>query len=123
MKREIKFRGLRTDGKGWVYGHYYEYNNKSYIGFQYLSDNAESGYNNEVIPESVGQFHNALSKKTNGQEVYVGDEISFDLTAGLGEPPSYGHKELVSTVEMCATWYTNVNVIGNIPQEKGVDNG
>jgi uncharacterized phage protein (TIGR01671 family) len=71
MKREIKFRGLRTNGKGWVYGHYYEYNGKSIIGSEDHSDDADTYYNDEVIPESVGQSLGIKDK--NDKFIFEGD--------------------------------------------------
>ena len=63
--REIKFRGLRTDGKGWVYG-----------GFTFdaidnpritTKDKSKKGLIfHEVLPESVGQ----LILVSDGLEVY-----------------------------------------------------
>lgn len=74
MKREIKHRGLRTDGKGWAYGAFVEakYESKSYI-LQF--DGIESGETLfewvEVIPETVGDFTGAKSK--TGQDIYESD--------------------------------------------------
>lgn len=65
MKREIKFRGLRTDGKGWVYGFYFKTESGSFIG--------EYNEEVEVIPETIGQFTGLKDK--NGVEIYEGDRI------------------------------------------------
>jgi len=63
--RTIKFRGLRVDGKGWVYGHYYDDEIQSFI---------ISGINTyEVIPESVGQFTGLID--IEGKEIYEGDYV------------------------------------------------
>lgn len=51
--RQIKFRGLRTDGKGWVYGDMFN----ATTGATIIENGGESlGSFHFVIPESVGQF-------------------------------------------------------------------
>jgi hypothetical protein len=72
--RTIKFRGLRVDGQGWVYGWVTPLYNDGYKG----TCNRvciKSGIVEvvEVIPESVGQFTGKLT--IAGVEIYEGDLI------------------------------------------------
>ena len=68
--REIKFRGLRVDGKGWVYGALFTDNQKTMI--RWMHNPLTNDYTDiEVKPESVGQFTGLKDK--NGTDIYEGD--------------------------------------------------
>jgi len=116
--RQIKFRGLRVDGKGWVYGFYIERHG--------ISEILQPSGTTPVIPETVGQFTGLLDN--NGKEIYEGDKLQteklgfayvvWDDAAFAMKSPGSEAIDWVHSSE-----YTKSEVIGNIHEESEVTNG
>lgn len=125
--REIKFRGLRTDGKVWIYGdliHSYWSEGNTFMptSIRYLIDGIYS-YPIEVIHETVGQFTGLTDK--NGVEIYEGDIVEL----GNGKVYKIAWNNIFSAFrceiqdDMFATYFSkkmieNLEIIGNIHENQ-----
>lgn len=114
MKREIKFRGLRIDGGGWVYG-------MPTYNFRYIfnEEQLDSPDNYEVFPETVGQFTGLLDK--NGAEIYEGDIVSYSDKTVFLDVAFIGGSFVLNREGK--TYVYNINpkmleIIGNIHKKK-----
>jgi hypothetical protein len=106
MNREIKFRGLRIDGKGWAYGYYVFTYNQCFIieNEYYLLDEDKASENFiQVIGETVGQYIGIKGhrgefayKRTIEVGLYEGDIVEawssgsqgvFEIRLRLGGAP------------------------------------
>lgn len=71
--REIKFRGKRSDGKGWAYG---AYRPSTVPGKVYIAEKV--GTIHEVDPETVGQYVGYDDIYKVG--IHDGDEVEFGVS-------------------------------------------
>lgn len=111
MVNRILFRAERIDGGGLVYGlpvYLTEYA-KDFDEIDGIQCN-KTRENYEIIPESLGQLSNMLSRRA-GVDIFVGDEIKFNLLEMVeDEPEVLGLSQRVNTIEDNFTWYDKVKL-------------
>ncbi len=104
MTTQIKFRGFRTDGKGWVEGYYvYRPDCKHLIYWQPFPESTNNTYH-EIHPSSLGMFTGFTDK--NRKEIYgaIG-ERGGDIT----ESAIFGKATIIWSETHCgfiAKWHT-----------------
>lgn len=131
MNRTIKFRGLRTDGKGWTIGDLVQdHMNQSCQIVFWVSELIEPENNYyemvqksiQVIPETVGQF---LFVDCNGKEVFTGDlcrdklnhENTFEIDIEEFIPYAKGNSNMDRDLFELYT-RNRIEVTGNIHQQE-----
>jgi len=120
------FRGLRTDGEGWVYGslQIIQYRKEYYIEEWVYKESSEVYYQNEyqVVPESVGQWTGIKDKWD--QMIFEGDIIKSDYLEVSGRviydtrSTSYHLVEPEYNEHVCIHTAYDYEVIGNIHEGK-----
>lgn len=124
-----EFRGLRADGKGWVYGDYFNgckivttsVSNEG-VYSEKGSDRIKYTYH-EVNPETVGQY---TGKQTeSGVKIFEGDRVRWGDASGLGPgiglvtwcPTQHAYTVYIDEYDehlLYAVDYAKIEVIGNI---------
>ncbi|WP_411973401.1 YopX family protein [Sphingobacterium sp. Lzh-3] len=77
--RQIKFRGLRVDGKGWAIGWLQPHTNANKIVILQLY-NEHDWLRHEVLPETVGQFTGVYD--IDKKEIFEHDVVTFGRREG-----------------------------------------
>jgi uncharacterized phage protein (TIGR01671 family) len=79
MKREILFRGKRTDNNNWIEGGYCLWND--YRGSDRHVIMSKTGFNNDIHPETIGQYIGLLDK--NDTKIFEGDIVKQETDKAM----------------------------------------
>jgi len=118
--RTIRFKGLRIDCQGWVYGCLMINGQRSLISVQYSAD-VDDFDCHEVIPETVGQFTGLFDE--DGKEIYEGDKLSAGESVviiqnkGRGFEGKFINKSQLYDFPIQNNNYLHWKIIGNIHEK------
>jgi len=115
MERYL-FRGLRTNGEGWVYGFVtFRPDGSAYI--EGYNGNILRYYGHEVIPETVGQWTGLRDKWE--QMIFEGDILSDNIICGFfdGCYRTTYENDIQNGNQLSKKRCKYLEVIGNIHEE------
>lgn len=119
MNREIKFRGIGSNDKQWVYGFYAQAKGQRATFHYICSGPADIGV--RVDPLTVGQFTGMVSE--DGKEIYEGDILEAESDKRVGavvfrsgcfwfkSGPNYGELHYTPYMSILGNTYENPELL------------
>ncbi len=113
MSREIKFRGKRADGQGWLQGYFFRSWDDTYMAWGMTNGKPDIV---KVDPATVGHFTGL--KDRDGREIFEGDVVVQDRYKWFDDGvPNYR-----GTVEwVYSQWQVIAHCIN--PEKRGISDG